>query len=201
MSSSDFTGYVLTGGKSSRMKRDKAFLRINGKTFLENAVGILAPFCGETKIVLNKTQTHFIKRLPKQIPHIFDRFENRGALGGIHAAFNDCETGFAIILAVDLPFVSHKAVGKLCEIAIDEKDFSAVIPKQKDGRFQPLAAVYNVKDCMTEIERILKNKSSPSVRSFLDEISIKEIEQKKLSNREDLFFNVNDPADFRQIEN
>ena len=37
----NFTGYILSGGKSSRMGADKAFLKIGEKTFLENAVEIL----------------------------------------------------------------------------------------------------------------------------------------------------------------
>ncbi len=83
----DFTGYILAGGKSSRMGRDKAFLKIGEKTFLENAVEILKPNCDQVKIVLNKSQNHFIEKLPDGISHIFDIHENRGALGGIHAAF------------------------------------------------------------------------------------------------------------------
>ena len=101
----DFTGYILAGGKSSRMGRDKAFLKIGDKTFLENAVEILKPNCEQVKIVLNKSQNHFIEKLPDDISHIFDIYENRGAVGGIHAALQDCQTEFAVILAVDLPFV------------------------------------------------------------------------------------------------
>ena len=113
-----FTGYILAGGKSSRMGRDKAFLKIGEKTFLENAVEILTPVCKQVKIVLNKSQTHFIEKLPEGISHIFDIHENRGAVGGIHAAFQDCKTEFAVILAVDLPFVTSEAIEKLCEIIL-----------------------------------------------------------------------------------
>ena len=141
----DFTGYIFAGGKSSRMGADKAFLKIGEKTFLENAVEILKSNCDQVKIVLNKSQTHFIEKLPDGISYIFDIHENRGALGGIHAAFQDCETEFAVILAVDLPFVTSEAIEKLCEIILREKDFSAIVPRQTDGRFQPLCAVYRVK--------------------------------------------------------
>ncbi len=194
-----FSGYILAGGKSSRMKRDKAFLKIGEKTFVENAVEILEAVCEQTKIVLNKSQTHFIQNLPDQISHIFDIYENRGALGGIHAAFKDCETEFALILAVDLPFVTSEVIKKMCEIAIERKDFAAVVPRQNDGRLQPLAAVYRVKDCLPKLEKILTNEKSPSVRNFLNEISANIIEQKDLSDKKELFFNVNNPTDFQQI--
>ncbi|MDQ3712120.1 MAG: molybdenum cofactor guanylyltransferase, partial [Acidobacteriota bacterium] len=99
-----FDGYVLAGGKSSRMKTDKAFLEVNGETFLTRAIKTLSTICeNRVKIVLNKTQINFIERLPANVPHIFDIYENRGALGGIHAALSDCQSEWAIVLAVDLP--------------------------------------------------------------------------------------------------
>ncbi len=195
-----FEGFVLAGGKSQRMKTDKAFLQIGGETFLTRAVKTLSSTCkNRVKIVLNKTQTSFIKRFPNQIPYIFDVYENRGALGGIDAAFNDCETEFAVILAVDLPLVTSEVVKKLCGIAIVKKDFAAVVPRQNDSRRQPLAAVYRVKDCLPTIEKILSEEKSLSVRSFLDEISTNVIDQKYLSGQKELFFNVNNRADFQQI--
>ena len=62
----NFTGYILAGGKSSRMKRDKAFLEIGGKTFLENAFSALAPNCKRVKIVLNPAQKHFIEKTSRR---------------------------------------------------------------------------------------------------------------------------------------
>ena len=199
MSLSNFTGYILAGGESSRMKRNKAFLQIGGETFIENAARTLAPVCGEIKVVLNKSQTHVIRKLPEQIPHIFDIYENRGALSGIHAAFNDCKTEFSVILAVDLPFVTSEVFAKLCKIAIEEKNFTAVVPRQNDERFQPLAAIYKVKDSLPKIEKILADEKFFSVRDFLDRISVKVINQKELSDEQKLFFNVNNPADFSQM--
>src|SRR5688572_11108294 len=169
----NFSGYVLAGGKSSRMGADKAFLKIGDKTFIENAVDALKPNCEQVKIVLNKTQTHFIEKLPESAVHIFDRFENRGALGGIHAALKDCETEFAVILAVDLPFVDESAIKKLCESAIGYDVFSAIVPRQNDGRLQPLCAVYRAKNCLSKLEEILSKNESASVRDFLEMVETK----------------------------
>lgn len=193
-----FGGYVLTGGKSSRMKRDKAFLEFGGKTLLENAVVALKPNCSQTKIVLNKSQTHFIERLPEDIFYIFDIYENRGAPGGIHAALQNCETEFAIILAVDLPFVRSETIKILAEIALSE-NLAAVVPRQNDGKVQPLCAVYRVKDCLPEIEEILLKENSPSARNFLEKISTHYVEQNKLANDANLFLNVNLPTDYQNL--
>lgn len=198
----DLTGYLLAGGKSSRMGTDKAFLETGGETLLARAVRVLRPHCSRVKIVLNRSQTHFIERLPPDSEHIFDIFENRGAPGGIHAALHDCATRFAVILAVDLPFVTSEAIGKLAEISLSG-DFSANVPCQPDGRRQPLCAVYRVPDCRPEIEKLLRQETSPSVRDFLESLRVRLVEQSELTvdKTTDLFFNLNNPADFRQISN
>ncbi|CAN5757693.1 molybdenum cofactor guanylyltransferase [soil metagenome] len=195
----DFTGYILSGGKSSRMGTDKAFLKIGEKTFLENAVEILKPNCKQTKIVLNKSQNHLIEKLPDGVSYIFDRFENRGAVGGIHAAFTDCKTEYAVILAVDLPFVTSEAIKKLCEIILQEKDFSAIVPRQTKGKFQPLAAVYRVKDCLPKAEEILSKTKSASMRDFLKLTQNYFVEELFLNSAENYFFNVNHPSDLQKI--
>lgn len=198
MSDTNFTGYVLAGGKSSRMGKDKALLEINDKTFLENAIDTLRPFCSSIKTVLNKSQNHFIEKIPDDIPHIFDIFENRGANGGIHAALKDCKTEFAVILAVDLPFISGETIEQLCKIAIDSDKFAAIVPRQNDGRLQPLCAVYQVKICLPKLTDLLNDQISPSVRDFLELITAKYIEADKLGN-EAQFFNVNQPFDYDSI--
>jgi molybdopterin-guanine dinucleotide biosynthesis protein A len=195
-----FTGYILAGGKSSRMGADKAFLKIGEKTFLENAVEILKPNCEQIKIVLNKSRNHFIKKLPVGVSHIFDIHENRGALGGIHAAFENCQTEYAVILAVDLPFVTSEAVGKLCEIILCEKDFSAIVPRQRDKRLQPLCAVYRSKDCLNQLKEILSNNEPASVRDFLKKIETKIIEADILDKNQDLFLNVNNRSEYEIVE-
>ncbi|CAN5307224.1 molybdenum cofactor guanylyltransferase [soil metagenome] len=200
MQNKNFTGYVLAGGKSSRMGSDKALLEIGGKTFLENAIDALRPHCSTVKIILNRSQNHFIEKLTDQIPNIFDIYENRGALGGIHTAFKNCKTEFAIILAVDLPFVSSQAIEKLSEIALAFNEFSAFVPRQNDGKLQPLCAIYRTKDCLSEIENFLETEKSASVKSFLNKIPIKIVEQEIFADKKDIFFNVNNPRDFQELQ-
>ena len=193
-----FSGYVLAGGKSSRMKTDKAFLEFGGATFLERAASALKKVCKHrVKIVLNRSQTHFIERLPAEIPYLFDIFENRGALGGIHAALHDCRTDFAVILACDLPFVTSVAIEKLAEIALGGEEFAAIVPVQPDGRLQPLCAVYRVEKCLPELEKYLSENDSNAVKNFLNLIDAKFIEAYLPDADENLFFNVNHPSEYQ----
>lgn len=199
----NFSGYVLAGGKSSRMKSDKAFLKMGGETFLGRAVRNLETICeSRVKIVLNRTQSHFTERLPANISYVFDALENRGALGGVHAALKDCETKYTMILAVDLPLVSGEAIEKLAEIMLSSNRFIAVVPRQTDDRLQPLCAVYHARYCLSFLENLMNENHAASVNDFLEIIQPRLIAQNKLTNDEtvDLFFNVNRPADFEMIK-
>lgn len=195
MNQNNFTGFVLAGGKSSRMGADKFALQFNGETFLERAINTLKPVCKTVKIVLNQHQT-----IETNLEIVRDIYAERGALGGIHAALKNCETKLAIILAVDLPFVTTEAIEKLADFALSSNKYLATVPRQTDSRAQPLCAVYRTKYCLPTLEKLLDESDSASVRDFLDLIFPKYIEANHLSENENLFFNVNQPSDFEKID-
>lgn len=200
----EFSGYVLAGGKSSRMGTDKAFLNFNGETFLERAVGSLQTVCRKrARVVINETQFgEFNRRLPG-LEYVFDINAECGPVGGIHAAVKDCETEYAIILACDLPFIGAETIARLARLASDPENFSAVVPRQSDGRVQPLCAVYRRRACLPAVENLLKRNKTPSMRDFLQTVETRyvELSESTTETGEDfLFFNVNRPDDFRKLE-
>ncbi len=188
----NFTGFVLAGGKSSRMGADKYALEHDGETFLDRALKVLKPVCETVKIVLNDDQNIEIEQ-----PVIRDIYKGRGANGGIHAALKYCETKFAVILAVDLPFVTTEAIENLTNIALASNKYIAFVPRQTDSRPQPLCAVYRAKYCLPTLEKLLDENDTASVKDFLDRILPKYIEASRLSADERLLFNINSPSDFR----
>ncbi|HVE58737.1 MAG TPA: molybdenum cofactor guanylyltransferase [Pyrinomonadaceae bacterium] len=194
MNQDNFTGFVLAGGKSSRMGADKYSLETGGETFLARAVNVLRPVCKTVKIVLNDDQD-----IETDQPVIRDIYKGHGAPGGIHAALKHCETKFAVILAVDLPNVSTGAIVNLTNIALASNKYIAFVPRQTDGRPQPLCAVYRAKYCLPSLEKLLAENDSVSVKDFLDQILPKYIEAKRLGADENLLFNVNSPDDFYTI--
>jgi molybdopterin-guanine dinucleotide biosynthesis protein A len=202
MNSSQFTGFVLAGGKSSRMKTDKSFLKVGGETFLERAFNALAPNCGDVKIVINENQTEKFRRGFPAFDFVFDIFPARGALGGVHAALKNSDTIWTIILACDLPLVTADTIEKLAQIALNTpENIAAVVPKQSDERVQPLCAVYRASGCLPKIEELLKKEISVSMKEFLELVPVRYVEINELNNNkpEDLFFNVNHPADFQKM--
>ena len=201
MPNEKFSGYVLAGGKSSRMGANKAFLKFKDETFLTNAVNALRTVCeNRVGVVLNKSQTDFVEKIPSEIRFIFDTYENRGAPGAIHAALTNCASEWAIILACDLPFVTSAAIETLGEIALEsDENICAVIPQQPDGKLQPLCGVYRPKLCLAKLENLLQLRASPSARDFLKLIVVTLVDSTEINNHDSLFLNVNTPADYENM--
>src|SRR6185437_8626930 len=80
MMPADVNGYVLAGGKSSRMGRDKAMLELAGKPLVQRAVEKLRRVCAEVFVVGNRPE------LEAYAPVVQDLHEECGPLGGIEAA-------------------------------------------------------------------------------------------------------------------
>jgi molybdopterin-guanine dinucleotide biosynthesis protein A len=95
----DLGGYVLAGGRSSRMGQDKALLEIGGQTLAERATSKLRSICRDVHI-LSRNPT-----LARFAPLIEDRHPDCGPLGGIEAALAHTTHEWNLILPVDLPFL------------------------------------------------------------------------------------------------
>jgi molybdopterin-guanine dinucleotide biosynthesis protein A len=95
----DVSGYVLAGGKSSRMGRDKALLELAGKPLVLRAVEKLRRVCAEVSIVGNRAE------LEAYAPLVRDLHEGCGPLGGIEAALLHSAKDWNLFMAVDMPFL------------------------------------------------------------------------------------------------
>ena len=110
---SQLSGFVLAGGKSTRMGQDKAAVTLNGLTLLQHALAALREVCGDVAI-LGKQELYGALG-----PVCEDIFPGCGPLGGIHAALSSSKTQFNLIIAVDTPFLSPEFLSYLADRAID----------------------------------------------------------------------------------
>lgn len=92
-------GFVLAGGRSSRMGEDKALAPFGGRPLVARAVGILQEAGLEVAIAGAASP------LESFAPVIADLEPGLGPLGGICAALKASETRFAVFLSVDLPLI------------------------------------------------------------------------------------------------
>jgi molybdopterin-guanine dinucleotide biosynthesis protein A len=98
------TGFVLAGGESRRMGRDKALVNFAGQPLVARALGILRGAGLVTKIAGSRTG------LEQFAAVVADTEPGRGPLAGICAALAECKTQTAVFLPVDLPLLPSSLV-------------------------------------------------------------------------------------------
>jgi molybdenum cofactor guanylyltransferase len=199
-------GFLLAGGKSSRMGVDKAFLVLDGQTLLERALGVLATVCESVTIVgepakfagyatFKSAKSGAAKsEISKQEPVVADIFPGCGPLAGIHAALAHSTVELNLMLAVDMPFVSKELLAFLFAAA-EEGGAVITVPRTSKG-LQPLCAVYR-HEFLTVAEQALRVGRYKIDAAFAG-VSIREIDAAKLAAAgfmERNFFNVNTPED------
>jgi len=148
-------GFIQAGGRSSRMKRDKAWLEIDGVPMIERVIAAARPAAGRLGIIVNAAnpQVERYEKLAESCDAglIFDLHKHLGPLGGIHTALAHCVTGeSALILACDLPFITTEFLSFLCNVHQGENPQSQspnpqsiTVPLDQSNRLQPLAAIYD----------------------------------------------------------
>jgi len=185
-------GFILAGGASSRMGTDKARLLIGDESFVQRIGRQLSKVTPKVSVVGKMDPTGLT------FPVVQDVHEDWGALGGLHAALAACEAQWALVVACDLPYVTAALFNRLLLLAMG---FDAVAPVQKDGRRQPLCAVYRVAACLPRAEALIKTGERKPV-ALLQSVTTRwlefsEVEDLTGANR--FFDNINTPQDYARV--
>lgn len=117
---------VLVGGKSSRMGYNKAFLKFEKLTVLENAVSMLSSVFSEVFLVGCDSRLY----LSTGLQVFVDIYKNCGPLGGIHCALYFSQKPYVFICACDMPFIEPKLVAHMARYILD---YDIVVPYSRGG--------------------------------------------------------------------
>jgi molybdopterin-guanine dinucleotide biosynthesis protein A len=187
----DLSAFVLAGGKSTRMGRDKATLPFAGRTLLESALA-LARSVTEAVFILGSAELYGAYG---QV--IADIFPGCGPLGGIHAALTHAQSDLNLILAVDTPFLSNRLAAYLVERARGSQ--AMVTAPEIDSYPQPLCAVYR-RDFLPIAEQALHAGRYRIVPLFPHgrSLVIPEAELERFAFTAEMFENLNTPEELEQ---
>jgi molybdenum cofactor guanylyltransferase len=122
-------GFVLAGGKSSRMGEDKALLRFCGRPMVEIAVEKLRGFCAEVTVAGNRED------LGEFAPVVRETRVDVGPAAGIEAGLGVARQPWAMFMPVDVPLVPAEFLRRWCEEAL-RVGVSVSFPGA-GGRMQP----------------------------------------------------------------
>jgi molybdopterin-guanine dinucleotide biosynthesis protein A len=190
----DVEGFILVGGRSSRMGRDKALLSFGGQQFRERIRDALHSVTRRVSLVGAKPEEAAVQGAAGW-PNVPDVYEQWGALGGLHAALEACRAEWAAVVACDLPFVTGQLFARLAQLA---EDYEAVVPVQPDGRRQPLCALYRVRSCR-ELARELIAEGERRPREMLHRLRARLVapeELMDLNGAQDFFRNINTQEEY-----
>lgn len=185
-------GYILTGGRSSRMGRDKFQLSLDGLTFLERAIRQVESLGIPCSVVASPSQSH----TAFGVPIIHDIQPGMGPLGGIYTALRTCTEEQVLILPCDVPLIS----GELLHLLLREaQGMDIVLPVDRSGRRHSLCAIYSTR-CLPRIEEQLE-RGDLKVRSLLDHagLRVKSIRLEDEGIPESTLLNVNTPQELADL--
>ncbi|MCC6265173.1 MAG: molybdenum cofactor guanylyltransferase [Bryobacterales bacterium] len=156
-------GYVLVGGKSTRMRRDKALLPWYHLRLFEHLTGLLQPHCVDVAL-LGADRPEF-----RGFRVLADAFPDMGPLGGILSALREPGEEWRLILSCDTPLgddaLIRELVAKACDLT--EADVDVVVPQTPDGRLQPLCAIWRRRvsaPLEDHLRRLARDPQSPRSR-------------------------------------
>ena len=199
-------GLVLAGGQSRRMGQDKALMRYQGRTLIDNA-SLLLQSASCDKVLISRNAPGFLN----------DRIEDAGPLSGVHAVLdalsqsdnhngNPCEL---LVLPVDMPQMTPELLRILVSRGREAEKACYV-----EKRFLPFYLPVTQKT-KALLANYLVEQSKRRVVGFLEilnAVSLKEADLKKaarkdesdnkkrlanMSNEDDVeWLNVNTPGDW-----
>jgi molybdenum cofactor guanylyltransferase len=136
-------GFVLTGGKSTRMGTDKALLPYRGATLLEWVASQVKLAAGSVRIV-GEAERYAAFALPG----LAERYPGCGPLSGIEAALREGGAEWSLVTACDMPGLRADFLRRLLISALalrKGRGEVAVVAETVDGGLEPLCAAYHAK--------------------------------------------------------
>lgn len=169
------------------MGKDKALLKVNEKTFIEQLMDEFDDF--EEKIIARGNNS-----LINSSWHIIsDQHENCGPIGGLHAALSSCRSDALFVVSCDSPFMKRALADRLIDALTDEYD--GIVAKGDDGRIHPLCAIYKKKTYRIFEQQILSD--NYRLMHALNKMNVRYIE---LNNETQQLRNINTPDDYLEIK-
>ena len=172
-------GLVLAGGQSRRMGKDKALMRYQGRTLIDNA-SLLLQSASCDKVLISRNAPGFLN----------DKIEDAGPLGGVHAVLdalsqsdNHTDNPYELlVLPVDMPQMTPELLrilvsrGREAEKAcyVEKRFLPFYLPVTQDTK--ALLANYLVEQSKRRVVGFLE---------ILNAVSLKEGDLKKIARKDE----------------
>jgi len=200
----DITGIILSGGKSTRMGKNKSFLKIGDMTVIEHITLLMKSIF--SKVILITNEPELYKFLSIEL--FSDIYRNVGPIAGIHSGLLNSKTKKNFIISCDIPLMNSEMISSI----IDYPSEALLTVPKADGFIQQLCGIYS-KDIIPYIENIISNdlteenrdssqiKRKCKIHNLITSVPSTIIEDIKVLDgfQDNIFFNMNKPEDYKLI--
>jgi molybdopterin-guanine dinucleotide biosynthesis protein A len=187
---SEISGFILAGGASSRLGRNKALVELGGQPMLRRMAGLLDPLVAHV-VVIGPPEEYAglgLRVMPDEEPGL-------GPLGGLATALRVSDLPWNLIVGCDLPFLTPEWLEHLIGRAFASQA-EIVVPVSEAGA-EPLCAVYH-RRCRDTFRKAL-DRGVRKVTDAFAGLAVERIlpaEWKAFDSEGWLFKNMNTPADY-----
>ena len=146
INNNEITGFVLAGGKSSRMGHDKGLVEFNGKPMVMHSVNKLNEVCQNVFINANNPEYNNFGHdvIPDVLPDI-------GPLGGLFSCLFFSKAKYNIFLPCDMPLISVDILKALARF----KNLAPIgMPVHENGYIEPLISLFD-KEVVNSIIKLI----------------------------------------------
>ena len=184
-------GYILAGGKSSRMGSDKGLMLFKGKPLIQYVIEQLKPAVNRVVVVANNTAYENFG-----LEVIADLIKDIGPAGGIYSALKHTNASRNFIVSCDMPFVTTGAIEFIIQNSF-QWQITLPVHHQKT---EPLCGVY-AKDCLTKWHELVQQNiiRLHDMITYFKLLKLN-VDNNKLFN-DPLFQNINTKYDFESAKN
>ncbi|MBV8863838.1 MAG: molybdenum cofactor guanylyltransferase [Acidobacteriaceae bacterium] len=141
-------GFVLVGGRSSRMGRDKARLPLERHLLVEEVAAKVSCIAENVALVGNARLYSDLK-----IQCLNDLRSGCGPLAGIETALKSGRGDLSLIVACDMPGLQLEWLAQLVATA-SQQESGCIVCRDKAGIVHPLCSVWKP-NCLPQVERAL----------------------------------------------
>ncbi|HEY3741300.1 MAG TPA: molybdenum cofactor guanylyltransferase [Bryobacteraceae bacterium] len=129
-------GFVLAGGRSRRMGRDKALLEFASQTLVEAIAAQVRDAAGSVTLLGDPARYGHLG-----LAVVPDIIPGQGPLSGLHAALETSREDYVLLVACDMPNVEAGFLRTLLRTAF-QNEAKCVVARTSHG-LEPLCAVYH----------------------------------------------------------
>ena len=181
---------ILAGGKSRRMGKPKALLKIEDLPIINRVTKVASQVARELIIVVSENQSSF-DAIQARI--VVDQTPEKGPLMAIFTALQSVSNSHCLILACDLPLIKAEV---LIEMSQKLGSHDVIVPLTDNG-FEPLCAIY-AQSCLPVIASKI-NQNQLSVHRLFSELNIYSFtEWRDIDPTGNIFLNMNTPNDYQK---